>query len=274
MARYRHPIVFYALATAIPWALWLIAGRVSFSPDQTAASAVMVGVLSLAGLVAPAAVGAVLIAREGLWPDVVRRLTDLRIVPGWAWLAAVGLLPAALLVATAVSVAFGGSPEQFQLRGGASFTSGVLPAWLTLTLAPVLEELGWHGYGTDALASRLSVWRTSLLFAAIWFFWHVPLATIRGYYQAQVVELGWLASANFALSVVPFVLLMNWVYYRSGRSILVAVVFHLTANVGNELWLTDPDTKAIQTGILLVVCAAVLWKDKALFFTRPARPPR
>lgn len=99
--------------------------------------------------------------------------------------------------------------------------------------------------------------------------WHLPLASIQGYYQAEVVETGWLTTVNFLVSIFPFVLLMNWVYYRTGRNIMVAIVFHLTANFGNEIFATHPDTKAIQTGLLLALCAVVLWRERALFFVRP-----
>jgi len=34
---------------------------------------------------------------------------------------------------------------------------------------------------------------------------------------------------------------------KSGRNIWVAVVFHAVANVSNELFATNPDTKLIQT---------------------------
>ena len=67
---------------------------------------------------------------------------------------------------------------------------------------------------------------------------------------------------------------MNWLSYRCGRSILVAVVFHLVANITNEAFQTAPDTKAIQTAILLVVAVVLVWRDRALFFARPDRSAR
>lgn len=108
-------------------------------------------------------------------------------------------------MATALSIPLGYSTDQFLLRGGSSFTAGLLPAWLTLTLAPVVEELAWHGYGTYALASRWTIWKTSIVFAVIWALWHVPLGTIKGYYQLEVVETGALATVSFLVSVFPFV---------------------------------------------------------------------
>lgn len=268
ITRYRHRWLFFIIATAIPWALWFTAGALSHRPDRTIADDVAILILELLGLLAPVVVAAVLIGRAGLWPDTWSRLTGARV--GWGFgLFALLAMPASLLLATAVSVAAGYSPEQFDLRGGFTFTAGLLPAWVPLALAAILEELAWHGYGTDALAARWSVFRTSMVFAVIWAVWHLPLASIQGYYQAEVVETGWLTTVNFLVSIFPFVLLMNWVYYRTGRNIMVAIVFHLTANFGNEIFATHPDTKAIQTGLLLALCAVVLWRERALFFVRP-----
>ena len=272
VSRYRRPFLFFFLATAIPWVLWFTAGAISRQPQVTSAGWVAILVLALAGLSAPMAVAAALVRRDpALLRDVLHRLGNVREVPWWAWLLAVTLLPGALVLGTAVSIPLGYPAEQFLPREGFSFTSGLAPAWLTLGLAAVLEELGWKTYGTDALASRWTVWRTSLVFGVVWFLWHVPLASIQGMYQAEVVETGLLASLNFGLSIFPFVILMNWLYYRSGRNILVPIVFHLAANFGNELLATHPDTKAIKTAILLVVSGIVVWRERELFFTRPAR---
>lgn len=42
---------------------------------------------------------------------------------------------------------------------------------------------------------------------------------------------------------------------RAHRSILVAVVFHITAGCFNELFETHPDSEVIQTGYLLLLLA-------------------
>ena len=56
------------------------------------------------------------------------------------------------------------------------------------------------------------------------------------------------------------------IYYRSGRSILVAVLFHLAANLGNEALRTHPDTTAIQVALLVFLTVIVVWWDRDLFF--------
>src|SRR5699024_5200429 len=81
---------------------------------------------------------------------------------------------------------------------------------------------------------------------------------------------GVLATVNFPVSMIAFVLVMNWLYYRCGRSILVPVIFHASANMSAEPFMTHPDSKLIQTGILLIFSAVVVIRDRALFFDRPA----
>lgn len=271
VSRYRHPLAFYVLATAIPWALWFTAAWLSNQPDPSQTTiAVMTG-LGLAGLTAPVVVAIWFIRRDGLTRDVLTRLVAPRGTRAWVWLAAVALLPGALLVATAISIPFGYDVSQFELRNGFTFATGLLPAWITLVLAPVLEEVAWKTYGTDALASRMKVLWASLVFGVVWVLWHVPLGFIKGYYQAEVVEEGLIHSLNYAFSLIPFVILMNWLYYRAGRSVLVAIVFHLAANFGNEIFLTHPDTKVIQTALLLVLSVVVVWRDRELFLTPPGR---
>ncbi len=143
--------------------------------------------------------------------------------------------------------------------------------WVLLVGAALIEEVAWHSYGTDALVGRMRVFTASMLFTLIWALWHLPLAFINGYYHNEVVETGWLHTLNFPLSMVAFVVLMNWLYFRAGRSILITVIFHATANVVNEIFMTHPDTKIIQTALLLIVAAAVVVRERELFFGRPSK---
>ncbi|MGM0385306.1 MAG: CPBP family intramembrane glutamic endopeptidase [Actinomycetota bacterium] len=267
LVHYRHPVRFYLLATAIPWALWFGAAYLSRQPD---ASMAWVSALGLAGLIAPVLVAGWFIGRDpALRRDVAARLVGRGAFTPWIAISAVFLLPASLLLATALSVPLGYDANQFLLREGFSFTAGLVPVWLVLVMAPILEELAWHTYGTDALASRMRVLTATLVFAAVWSLWHLPLGFIEGYYQNEVAEEGVLHTANFVFSILALLVLMNWLYYRSGRSVLVVIVFHLSANFGNELFMTHPDTKLIQTALLLVLAVAVVWHDRQLFLAKP-----
>jgi len=62
--KYRHPVLFYALCTAIPWALWFAAAYVSHLEPANESREVVASLLGVAGLFAPAVVAFCLI-----WPD-------------------------------------------------------------------------------------------------------------------------------------------------------------------------------------------------------------
>lgn len=272
IAEYRRPILFYSLATAIPWCFWFAAALVSRIEPATPPLVLTASLLGLAGLFGPMVVAFGLIfPSHALRADVIARIFNFRASSPVYWLLALGLMPASILLAMAISLRFGYSAAQFHLAEHASFTSGVFPVWFLLIAAPVIEELAWHTYGTDCLRSRFSLVTTCLIFAVFWAVWHVPLAFIKGYYQSNLVATGFWDALNFPISIIPFVIIMNWLYYRASRNIWIAAVFHVTAGYFNELFATNPDSKIIQTGLLLALAGALLVGERRLFFGRLER---
>jgi len=272
LEKYRHPVLFYFLATAIPWTFWFAAAYLSHITPTNQVLAAAVGVLGLAGLLGPT-----VIALWMIWPhvdlrsDLMRRLIGLKGVrPIYLFLTCF-LMLGSILLGQAISLLFGHGAEQFALSGASSFSAGIFPGWFLLFLAPLVEELAWHSYGTDCLRQRMSLLGASLLFGVFWVIWHMPLSLIKDYYHSNVAESGLLYSLNFAVSLIPYVILMNWLYYKSNRSILVAIVFHITAGLFNELFATHPDSKVIQTGLLLVFAIVVVARDRDFFVRRDYR---
>ena len=270
--KYRHPVLFYGLSTAIPWAFWFAAAYLSHLTPTNQLLAVAVSVLGIVGLLAPA-----LIAFWMIWPDtdlrndIKRRLFSLKeIQPIYLFLTCF-LMLGSILLAQAISLLFGYSADQFSLSGKTSFSAGIFPGWFLLFLAPLIEELAWHSYGTDCLRVRMNLIRASLLFAVFWAFWHMPLSFVKDYYHSNVAETGLLYSLNFAFSLIPFVILMNLLYYKTNRNILVAVVFHITAGCFNEVFCTHPDSKVIQTVLLSILSVVLVLRERDFFFQRAYR---
>jgi membrane protease YdiL (CAAX protease family) len=267
--RYRRPLAFYGLATAIPWTLWALAGRISHIEPSTPLLTVAESALGFLGLLGPVIVAFALIAKDPvLKADLFERLFHVRSVRPLYWVLAGSLMLASILLATGLSLLLGYSPTQFQLAAHASFSFGPVPVWFLLILAPIIEELAWHSYGTDCLRSRFNLFATCMIFAVFWGLWHAPLALIKDYYQANLVHTGLLSTLNFPLSIIPFVLIMNWLYYKASRNIWIAVVFHVTAGYFNELFQTNPDTKVIQTGLLMIVAVFLVIRERDFFFER------
>ncbi|MBL6999723.1 MAG: CPBP family intramembrane metalloprotease [Gammaproteobacteria bacterium] len=265
---YRYPFRFYFFSAVIPWSLWLIA---AFMSHQTGAEqySVYIGTLGLVGLCGPLFVAAYYISKDKvLLDDVARRFINVDTGAKRYLMASLLLMPASILLAMAISLLFGYDVGQFTITGQATFSSALFPVWFLLVIAPVVEELAWHSYGTDCLRQKFTLFTTSMIFAVYWGLWHLPLAFIQGYYHSNLVVEGMLHSINFLVSLFPFVLLMNWLYYKTGRNILVAVMLHLSANVFNEIFATHPDSKVIQTGLLLVLTVYLLFTQRELFFSK------
>lgn len=267
---YKHTYLFYFLATVIPWSFWAMAAYISHSSDY-AYPGELASLFAFAGLLAPTLIAFVLVYRnKRLVSDMLQRLINLRAGKPVYWMLTLFLMPASILLAQLVSLLFGYPVAQFEFSESYSFTSGVFPVWFLLIAAPLIEELAWHSYGTDCLVNRFSLLKASMLFALFWGVWHIPLSFINDYYHSNLLETGWIHSVNFLVSLFPFVIIMNWLYYKTGRSIISAIIFHVTAGYFNEIFATHPDSKVIQTALLTIFAVFIVVKERRLFFDRLA----
>lgn len=178
------------------------------------------------------------------------------------------LLPCVICLATWISLFFGYSPEQFSMTKEMS----VMKGWsffglaIPLFLAPFIEELGWRGYGVDSLKAFFNLFYTSILFGLFWSLWHLPLFFVKGYYQNELWNLGIIYVINFFVSTFIIAILMNWVYYKTDRSIPAIVLFHAMLNFSSMFLLTEQFTKCIATVILGLITAIVITFDRDYFF--------
>ena len=264
---YKHTFTFYFFSVLIPLILWFSVAYLSHKmPGEYLTTVSFLGFL---GLFAPFIIVLILILPNNtLKQDFLSRLVNFRDIKITYILLSLLLMPASILLAQLISVLFGYSLDQFVLRESFTFTSGVFPVSFLLIIAPILEELAWHSYGTDSLRNRYSLLTTSLIFAFFWGIWHVPLSFIKDYYQSNLVVDGLIYSLNFFVSLFPFVIIMNWLYYKSHRSILVAIVFHITAGYFNEIFSTHPMSKVIQTGLLIVLCIYLIKRQPSFFLSK------
>lgn len=267
--KYKSPFVFYLLSLTIPWLLWFLSAWFSHQIPFTRTLEWATGIFSFMGLIAPFVIALFfMLPYKELRKDFLGRFFNFNSIKREYILVTFFLMLFSILAAQAISLLFGYSASQFELRGAFTFTSALFPVWFLLIAAPLLEELAWHSYGTDSLVSRFSLFKASIIFAIYWAIWHFPLSCIKGYYHSNLVESGVLYSLNFIVSMIPFVIIMNWLYYKTNRNILLPIVFHITAGFFNEIFATHPMSKVIQTGLLLIVSVYLLINDSELFFKR------
>ena len=112
-------------------------------------------------------------------------------------------------------------------------------------LAGALEEPGWRGYAQEALQRRISVLGRSLVIGLFWALWHWPLFFLTGYHHAT---LGFGSSAFwfFNLSVVVGSVIYGWLYNRSGRVAVSAVIYHALGNLGRVVFAVEDSGLEIE----------------------------
>jgi membrane protease YdiL (CAAX protease family) len=260
-----HPVRFFTITFLITWVTWFIAAYFSYQEGQEGLQLLFM----VPGLFAPFITVVIMMfgkQNKALRQDFWRRL-DIRKIKPVYWLPILLIMPAVLFAATGLSLLFGQSAQQFALSSEFMIMGGqAVVSLIILFLAPTLEELGWRGYGVDSIRSKLDVFKTTLLFAGLWALWHLPLFFINGYYQNELWHMNIAYVINFFVSILPATILMNWVYFKNGRNITASILFHFMFNLFSVLFQTEQFTKCILTGLLLVVAAVVMWKNREFFF--------
>lgn len=262
MEKYTYrPVRFYLTVFALTWGFWILA--IIFRNTG------MLMPFMVLGLAMPAVTAVVTVLASGnrmLKEDLKRKLVGCYRIRPLNILLAVVLYGIAVAVSILVSALFGGSLSQFSFTEDFSFSIGGTSALLTLLLASVIEELGWRGYGEDAVGQYHNWFRESLIFAAIWACWHLPLFWIPGTYHYGLREMGLIYVLNFLVSTIPVDFLQTWLYVKNRRSMLATIIFHLFINIMQEKIAMTPETKIIETGVLAVIAVILVLANKKMFF--------
>ncbi|MBQ6967016.1 MAG: CPBP family intramembrane metalloprotease [Lachnospiraceae bacterium] len=255
------PKRFYITVFALTWGFWILA--LIFKNTS------LLFLFMLLGLIMPAATAVVTVLTSGndmLKADLKRKILGFyRINPVYIIIPVI-LFFIVVFLSISTSVLFGGSAEQFSFTDGFSFSIGGTSALLTILLASVIEELGWRGYGEDAVGYYHSWFKESLIFGCVWACWHLPLFWIPGTYHYGLREMGLLYVINFLISAVPVDFLQTWVYVKNNRSMLATIIFHLFLNVMQEKIAMTPETKCIETVFMALAAVVVVITNKEMFF--------
>lgn len=238
--RYR-PVLYFAMAYLFTWIFWIPA---IFLKGNIAM------VLMLLGLISPAVVSTVFILASGspaLKKDLKVKIFGFYKVRWSNVVISVAVFALIVVSSILLSLAFGQSLDQFAFTDDFSFTGvGLASAFFTIIVASILEEVGWKGYCEDSIGSYMNWFWESVIFGAIWSFWHFPLLFIEGTYQAGLM-VNPLFVINFFVSAVPMGFIITWVYLASDRSILACIIFHLFVNFMQEKIAMTPETKCVET---------------------------
>ncbi len=257
--------MFYLISFIITWTA---GGIIAYQSRTGAEKSLLLLLLAYMGPVCAALITMMIKRDKTGFKDFRNRLFNVKIIE-WKYMpVAVLLMPLCMLTAIAISTLFGQPSSQFGIAEELQIFSGELVlSMVILALVPVLEEIGWRGYGIDALRSRHNLFKTSLYFAFLWGCWHLPVFFIQGSYQASLWIMNPLYAINFFIGIIPLAFILNWLYYKNKRSILIASIFHVMVNYSSEIFQANQVSKCILTLVLIAVALVLIKRDKNYFFT-------
>lgn len=219
--RRQRALPFLLLAFGFAWAAWFsAAARAAGRGDGGLLG--NGGPLFLLGVFAPA-LAAIGLTLSATGQDGVLRLVSpigrWRVAVRWYLFALSYFIVLKLGAALLQRVATGEWPE-FGRWSLPVLLGGVLVS----TWSQAGEEVGWRGYLLPLLTNRMGLGAGGILVGLIWALWHLPLFYLEGSGSAgQSFPL--YASHVTALSVA-----MTWLYWRTGRSLLLVMVMHAAVN--------------------------------------------
>lgn len=161
------------------------------------------------------------------------------------------LKPSATLKHYGLMLAFLGI--HFGLAIALGSTNRVVPVYYGLLMFPVnfvggaLEEIGWRGILQPRLERLMTPIKATLIVAAVWWVWHLPLWFIKGTYQSDI------SFFYFGVSVLGFSFLLAALRKRTG-SVFMCILLHGLLNSFWGVFLLDQNiTTVIIAGAEILV---------------------
>lgn len=265
----QYPIaIYFALTFVISWGgMLLVIGGPGEILRTNAQFDKLLPLVILAILAGPSISGVLLTAlvggRMGL-RDYWSRLRRWRVGIGWY---AMALLAAPLLMTVIYLVLSPISPEFLPgVLAAGDKVSHLLMGLVTGIMAGLFEELGWTGFATPRLRQRYGVLQTGLLVGLPWAVWHILPALWLGFGSGTLS--GALSVASYLMDpflfLVGFRVLMVWVYDRTGGSLLMGMLMHMSLTSSARI-ITPVGIVGLPLMLFGIIWAAVVWVAVALY---------
>jgi membrane protease YdiL (CAAX protease family) len=180
--------------------------------------------------------------------DLVGRMFRWRTGARWYALAAVPTLVFVAGVAL-LAVTGGEVPTLDQLARYSGLPEIGLPAVLLLAFMGngYGEEVGWRGFAQPTLRVNHGFLRTAVIVGIVWALWHVPSFGVVETYRMM----GLTIIPIFVIGLGSGAIVFGWLYERSGRSILIVALAHLSLNMATATQAGRGLPQALVTSVIV-----------------------
>jgi hypothetical protein len=225
------PIRYVVVAFAFTWTCWGLAALDERGLISLPVPLVLIG--SLGPLVAALSVTARDGGRAAL-RALLGRVVRWRVSPIWYAVALLG--PVVMyLAAMALHVLAGGRPPDLRALVHTLPAAAVATVYF-FVVAGLGEEVGWRGYALPALQARYGALLSSTILGVLWASWHLPL-----FFTPSVGSYSVLPFPLYVAYMIPFTILVTWVFNSARGSVLIAMILHGTTNASGALLRAVPE---------------------------------
>ena len=255
----QQPVAgFFLLTCAISWGSWVAA--ILLTPVADPALPMLLRALTAFG---PLLAALILVFAGLSWAgrrDFRQRLVRLPRAGGRVWLVIVLAFPVLHLLSILLDVLSGGNWPASSLLTSFTAQPWFLPLFALdmLVSGPLTQEVGWRGFCLDQLLRRLGPLSASLAMGGLWAAWQFPLLFLddqRLTLDQLLAPTPWL----FLLTGVLSAAIYTWLFLRTGRSTLAAMLLRLFQNLSWALLPLSMLAHFFQVLLLLPVVALLAW---------------
>lgn len=257
-------LVLFFLLTLVAWVIWVPQARYRLGLVESAVS-----LTSPANALTVWSPGFAAIALTILWSrgrglrDLLGGLGKWRV--SWRWyLVALFFEPARWCLSLGIDRTLGRAyelgpmPLQAILGSAAAY---MIPVAVVFTIPNAIgEEIGWRGFALPRLRSWCGALVGTLVLGVFWGLWHIPA------WMGQGLSPGFGPMAVRVLGLVATAFVFTWIYYGSGGSLALAVLYHAAIASKNYLFPGLPThTEEIVLWLFILVMIA---STRSLWFGR------
>jgi membrane protease YdiL (CAAX protease family) len=182
--------------------------------------------------------------------SLLGRVVRWREAPIWYGVAFLGPL-VLTLGAIALHVVMGGQMPSLGALIGALPIVLIMFVYMLIFFA-LGEEVGWRGYALPALQARYSALISSVILGVMWTLWHLPVFFNPEMYYSD------LPFGLFLAYLIPFTILISWLFNSTGGSVLMAIIVHAAMNSSTDVWKVLPEYSGAETSMSAPEAAAAL----------------